>query len=486
MKKNNIIFLSIATIIIIVIIWSATGSDNSMADNVKVPVSFGTFEISVSTTGELEAKSSEKIMGPQNIRNVRMFNIKIESIVPDGTVVDSGDWVATLDRTELEGKIKDRETELEQLESTYIKTQLDTSLELRNARNELINLKFNMEEIKIELELSIYEPPSTIRQLNINLDKAQRAYDQAVENYQLILKRAKANMVSVESERTKETRDYQAMLDVLKQFTVTAPKAGMVIYKRNWDGSKLGVGGSINAWDPVVATLPNLTKMITKTYVNEIDISKISKNQNVIIGVDAFPDKSYTGKVIEVANIGEQLKNTNAKVFEVIIDVNEFDTILRPAMTTKNKIITKTLDSVYYIPLEALQNQDSMNFVYTRNTKQQVVIGESNDNEVIIRAGLDENDEIYLLPPENSDSYRLVKLDTSIVNELKRIDEELLKTQKSSQPVDSEFEEFKKNLPPQLKGRSEDELRQMFDRMKERGMDPTKMNSRQGSGQRQR
>ena len=476
MKKNNIIFLSIAALIIVVIIWSATGSDTSSADTIKVPVKFGTFEISVSTTGELEAKNSEKIMGPQNIRNVRMFNLKIESIVPDGTVVDSGDWVATLDRTELEGRIKDRETELEQLESTYIKTQLDTSLELRNARNELINLKFNMEEIKIELELSVYEPPSTIRQLNINLDKAQRAYDQAVENYQLILQRAKADMVSVVSERTKETRDYQAMLDVLKQFTVNAPKSGMVIYKRNWDGSKQGVGASINAWDPVVATLPNLSKMITKTYVNEIDISKIKEDQKVIIGVDAFPDKSYTGKVIEVANIGEQLKNTNAKVFEVVIDVNEFDTILRPAMTTKNKIITNTIDSVYFVPIEAVQNQDSMTFVYTRNTKQQVIIGESNDNEVIIKAGLDDVNEIYLLPPDNADSYRLIKLDTSIVNKLLREEEQLKKLESNSS--DAEFELFKKNLPEQMKNRTDEELRRMFDRMKANGMDPTKMNLR--------
>lgn len=487
MKKNNIIFLLVAVIIVVVIIWSATGSDTSMADITKVPVSFGTFEISVSTTGELEAKNSEKILGPENLRNVRVFNVKIEDIVPDGTVVDSGDWVATLDRTELEGRIQDRETDLEQLESQFLKTQLDTSLELRNARNDIINLKYSMEEIKIELELSIYEPPSTIRQLNINLDKAQRAYDQAVENYKLITQRAKANMSEVSAELAKSRRDYQEMLDVLKQFTVTAPKSGMVIYKRSWDGTKQGVGAQIGGWDPVVATLPNLTKMNTKTYVNEIDISKVKKNQSVVIGVDAFPDKSYTGKVVEVANIGEQLRNTNAKVFEVIIEVKESDTILRPAMTTKNKIITDLIDSVYFIPIEAVHNQDSMTFVYTRKTKQQVLIGPSNDNEVIIKAGLDENDEVYLLAPEDADTYRLVKLDTAIVNDIKRKEKELLKLQNTSSS-DSEFELFKSRLPDQMKSRSDEELRQMFDRMKERGIDPTKTEIRpgQGSGRGQR
>ncbi len=488
MKKNNIIFLLVAAVIIIVIIWTAAGSDTVTADIAKVPVSFGSFEISVSTTGELEAKNSEKIMGPQNLRNVRVFSVSIEDIVPDGTVVDSGDWVATLDRTELEGRIQDRETDLETLESNYIKTQLDTSLELRNARNEIINLRYNMEEIKIEIELSIYEPPSTIRQLNINLDKAQRAYDQALENYKLIYERAKATMSEVSAERAKSRRDYQEMLDILDQFTVTAPKSGMVIYKRSWDGTKQGVGAQINGWDPVVATLPNLTKFNTKTYVNEIDISKVKKNQAVVIGVDAFPDKSYTGKVVDVANIGEQLRNTNAKVFEVMIEVNEYDTILRPAMTTKNKIITDIIDSIYFIPIEAIQNQDSMTFVYTRKTKQQVIIGPSNENEIVIRAGLDENDEVYLIPPEDADSYKLVKLDTSIVNQIKRKDAELQKMQNSGTSADSEFELFKSRLPEEMKNRSDEELRQMFDRLKERGMDPTKMdlNSRPGGGRGQR
>src|SRR5690606_2594225 len=100
---------------------------------------------------------------------------------------------------------------------------------------------------------------------------------------------------------------------------------------------------TMSSWDNVVATLPNLNEMISKTYVNEIDISKVKTGQKVQIGVDAFPDRKYTGEVTEVANIGEQMRNSNAKVFEVRIRVNEFDSILRPAMTTKNTIITSVI-----------------------------------------------------------------------------------------------------------------------------------------------
>jgi hypothetical protein len=213
------------------------------------------------------------------------------------------------------------------------------------------------------------------------------------------------------------------MNDVLKQFNVLAPKAGMVIYRRNWDGNKMGVGATVNAWDNVVAELPDLSEMISKTYINEIDISKIKTGQKVQIGIDAFPEKKFTGTVIEVANIGEQLQNSNAKVYEVRIVVNEFDSILRPAMTTKNKILTSIIDSVLYIPIEAIFNNDSIAFVYKKDggsvIKQQVIIGQSNDNEIIVRAGLEAEEEILLVPPEKAENLSLETLPKTIIEKFK-------------------------------------------------------------------
>ena len=154
--------------------------------------------------------------------------------------------------------------------------------------------------------------------------------------------------------------------------------------------------------------------MISKTYINEIDISKVKVGQKVKIGVDAFPEKKFNGEVTEVANIGEQMRGTNAKVFEVKILVSEFDSILRPAMTTKNTIITAVIPNVVFIPIECIHTSDTISFVYKTSgssvVKQQVRAGLSNENEIIITKGLDEKDKVYLLPPENSDKIKLVKL----------------------------------------------------------------------------
>lgn len=388
---------------------------------VEVAVQKGTFVISVTTTGELDAKSSEKIYGPSQsaLRDARIWQLKIDDIIPDGTVVDSGDYVAQLDRTELTNKIKDQQLEIDQYENNFIKTQLDTTMDLMAARNELANLKYALEEAQIAVDQSIYEPPATQRQTRIELERAERAYNQAVKNYRLRHEKAVANMTEVSNALRKRRSDLEKLMALGMEFTVKAPKAGMVVYQRDWEGKRRGAGSTISTWENVVATLPNLREMISKTYVNEVDISKVRVGQNARIGVDAFPQKQFTGRVTEVANIGEQLKNSNAKVFEVKLIVNEFDSILRPAMTTKNFIITEEIPNALYIPLEALFTADSIQFVYTSGRRQQVIPWKANENEIIILAGLKEGDKVRLSPPARPENWRLNTLSSEAIEKAK-------------------------------------------------------------------
>ncbi len=423
MTRKKYIYL-VTGILALAIISYFFFEKNDKEQQITSVVKKGSFPIEVTTTGELVAKSSEKITGPQNLRQIQIYQVKIQDIIPDGTVVDSGQYVASLDRTEISNKIKDEETNLEKLETQMTKTRLDTSLELRSARDELINLNYALEEKKITREQSIYEPPATIRQVEIELEKGQRAFEQAEKNYHLRYQKAVANMQEVAASYNQAQRKLEQMKEVLTQFNVTAPKAGMVIYKRNWDGNKMGIGATVSMWDPVVAELPDLTKMISKTYINEIDISKVKVGQLVQLGIDAFPDKKFTGKVMEVANIGEQNPSNNAKVYEVKIIVNEFDSTLRPAMTTKNKILTTTIDNVLFVPIEAIFSNDSIAFVYKKDggkaVKQQIIAGQSNDNEIIILAGLDAKNEVLLVAPEKAEDLSLIPLTKETILKFKK------------------------------------------------------------------
>lgn len=418
MKRRTIITSLILLGLVLAVLIYSLRSKAEMTKPLEAKVERGHFEVLVTVTGELQAERSIDIEGPRNLRsrNLRIRNIAIQDLVPEGTIVDSGDYVATLDRSEADNSYKDVLDNLELTEQQYNKTKLDTTIQLRNLRDEMINLKFNMEEATITLEQSKYEPPATIRQAKINLDKATRAYEQAVQNYQLKVQQAKADMKQVLIELEKDRRTKEEMEEVLNNFVITAPAAGMVIYKREWNGQKRTVGSEISSWDLTVATLPDLSSMISRTYVNEIDISKIKKGQKVRIGVDAFPDKEYTGVVSQVANIGEQLPNTDAKVFEVVIKLDKIDRILRPSMTTSNAILIKSYDDVLSIPLEAVYTNDSLTYVYTKNGNRQVVVlDQANDNEIIVENGLDEGDVVYLSPPEEPESFKFTGLELAEV-----------------------------------------------------------------------
>ncbi len=407
-KRRNQILLALALLAVLIIGWLLLRGD-AMAEQ-TIRVQRGAFEIVVATTGELQAESMERIDGPEGLRarNVRMGDIKILDMVPEGTVVDSGDYVARLDRSAGDTRLKDVQDELERLEAQYERTLLDTSLNLRGIRNNLINLKFDLEEKQIAVEQSVYEPPATQRQAKNNLDRSQRDYDQEVRNYKLKEDQAVAQVKDVQIMLSRKRREMEEMMDVLNKFVIRAPKSGMVIYYREWGGEKRKVGSMISPWDLTVATLPDLSVMQSKTYVNEIDISKVSRGQKVRVGVDAFPDKAYTGDVTAVSNIGEQLANTDAKVFEVMVRVNESDPILRPAMTTSNQIITATFADTLFIPIEAMFGSDTLIYVYRTNGTQQVIVpGDMNDNFVIVSAGLSEGDELYLSKPANGDQFKL-------------------------------------------------------------------------------
>jgi len=402
-KTHKIIIAAAALLIIAFIFWP-----EEKIESLYGTVQKGVFKIEVNTSGELQAKESENIKGPTSLRAHGIWRIKITDLVTEGTYVKEGEYVAQLDKSEVGDKIISAATEVEKFTSEYEQTRLDTAIEMLKIRDNLINLEYEIEEKKLIFEQSTFEAPAVQRQNEINYEKATRNYDQSSDSYKLKQKQNAAKIHQVKLSLQQQQAKLTRLEDLVQELRINAPKDGMVVYKRDWDGKKVTSGSQISVWDPTVATLPDLSKMVTKTYVNEIDISKIKTDLKVGITVDAFADKFFTGKVIEIANVGEQLPNNDAKVFEVIIEINETDTLLRPAMTTNNSILIDEIENVLFIPQEAVFVSDSTSYVIVNSglgiKKQEVELGKTNDNFVIIKTGLAENEELLLVKPEDVES----------------------------------------------------------------------------------
>ena len=385
------------------------------SSEILVKPTFGEFLVTVTTSGELQAKSSINIMGPEQARAANIWQMKLTNIVPEGTVVKKGVFVADLDKSEIMGKFKDSQLSVQKFEAVHLQTKLDSALTLSQARDELVGLQYSQEEKRLAMEQSVYEAPAMKRQAEIEYERAQRNFEQAKRNYVTKTKQAIAKAEAAGLDLLKERQRMELYQTAMAGFTILAPADGMVIYAREWGGQKKVVGSTVNAWDPVVATLPDLREMESITYISELDIQKLGLKQTVKIKLDADPNKVLTGKVTSVANIGEQRPNSDSKVFEVRITVDKSDTTLRPAMTTANEILVAKLDSVLSVPLECVHTESGLTYVFKKSgrsiVKQEVALGMLNENATVVTRGLTGQDELLLATPPEPGKLTIVRLE---------------------------------------------------------------------------
>lgn len=414
MNKKRIAIISVIALIAIYFIYSYFSPSSEGDVYLTTKVKKGEFKSEVITSGEAQSTSSKKIKGPDNLRRFRLNNVKIQDLVPEGTIVKKGDYVGRLDPSGVNEQILDAELNLENALSKYTQQQLDTTLSLKQERNAIKDLRFSMEETQLELKQSIYEPPATIKKLEIKLEKSERDLREKLENYKIKKRQANAKMVQVGTQVSKIRKKLNNLIKLLNSFTIYSDGNGMITYDKDWSGTKKKVGSTISPWNPTIASLPDLTKMESKTYANEVDIRKIQKDLPVKVGFDAFPDIEMEGIVTSVANVGEKKRGSDIKVFQVLIKLNGANDNIRPGMTTSNKILTFEKKNVLSVPLESIFSKDSITYVYKKSgfsiTKKQVSIGDSNNDTVIITEGLSEGDVVYLNKPDGYEKQQIAKL----------------------------------------------------------------------------
>lgn len=409
-KKLWLIIAALITVLLLAFLIFSRPKEETMA--ITATVVRGPFEILVYSTGQLESENSDNILIPEkmNDRQLRISSLTITDMVDEGTYVDSGAYVATLDHQAVEEQRKAAFDEMEKALSEYEDGKIDSNLTLSNQRDIIVNARLDLEEKEIAVQESAYEAPSIQRKVEMDLDKAKRKLAQVKTAYELIIKQ-EINKVTRRFINYKQVRErVEALNQLMDALIIHSPHAGIIsYYKYPWGGT-VKTGSRVSQWEPIIATFPNMSNLITKTFINEIDIALIKKGQKVKIGIDAFPEKVLSGEVISVANMGQLMPNSDAKVFEIKIKVNGSDPELRPAMTTSNTIQTNSFKDTLFVPIESVFSNDSLSFVYLADgneTKQIIETGEENENYIVVRQGLNEGQQIYLTEPENAESFDL-------------------------------------------------------------------------------
>jgi HlyD family secretion protein len=147
-----------------------------------------------------------------------------------------------------------------------------------------------------------------------------------------------------------------------QQARVTAPMSGVVIKKGVELGETVTSGVSSFNDGTVMFTVADLKSLIIRVNLNEVDIAKVAVGQPVRVTLDAYPQKTFDGKVRHVAPAAKVVDKI--KVFEIEVALSKLDDAFRTGMSANVEILGDRRANALSIPLEALQRRDGQTVVY--------------------------------------------------------------------------------------------------------------------------
>jgi HlyD family secretion protein len=221
-----------------------------------------------------------------------------------------------------------------QVKAGQVVAQIDPALfqaTVTQAEGDLANAQAALELAKVN--------GTRTQELFTKKNSSQQDLDTAMAN----LHQAEANVKIKQGALDKAKAD-------LDHCTITSPVDGVVI-SRNVDVGQT-VAASLQA--PIIfAIADDLTKMQIDTNVAEADVGVVAVDQDVDFTVDAFPNRTFHGKVVQVRNAPITVQNV--VTYDTVIGVSNSDLKLKPGMTANVSIIIAHKDDVLLIKNAALR-----------------------------------------------------------------------------------------------------------------------------------
>ncbi len=358
----------------------------------------GTLSFRVETAGTLRATSVQSFGGPPAFGNYWQF--QLVNIIPEGRNVKKGEVLLMFDAQRVNEDLMKFQNELDQATKELDKTKAQIDLERQELTAKLAEAETNHERLKLKQRISSdIEVARNVELDMLAVEQARREVEALKERIDWHKKSSEATYNIIASRKARAENKVAQINQGRANFQAKADRDGVVVYKTKWNGEKFQVGE--NVWSgQSILDIPDLNTIRAEAFVPEVDIGKINLDQRVEITIDAFPGKSYTGKVKKMETLVRQKAwDIQNKILSVEIELDQLDTnIMRPAMGIKTKIETGAITDCLFVPLKAVQTTADGAQVKVRTASgwrvQSVKLGEANASEVVILEGLNAGDRV--------------------------------------------------------------------------------------------
>jgi len=319
--------------------------------------------------------------------------------------VKDSDIVCIIEDKDVNSRYSESSTNLEIAIAGLSKTKADLDLQYSLMEAQVKNNTAETDIANLDsLQLQFLSPTQQkIKKLELEIVAIQKRKLQKKLRSLAIINQSELRRKEYEIQRyTSEIRDAKEQMDGL---VIKSTKSGRVFRAMYQGARKVQLGD--NVWNGMaVINIPDLTKMKVKITASEGNYKRINENDAVEYTFDAMPKNKAWGKIVKKAPVGQPIQqNSKIKVFEIEASVDTSKLTPDPGLTTNCKIILKKIKNAIVIPQITIFEQDSMKVVYVKKSDKyemrQILIGASSPKSAVILAGLQQNEKISFIKPEN-------------------------------------------------------------------------------------
>lgn len=225
--------------------------------------------------------------------------------------------------------------------------------------------------------------------------------DDQLETYQKTVDNAKDGVDNARDNVEDAEKSLEEQIDALADYNVTAPISGQIITKNALVGDKIRAANMTNS----LCTIYDLSALVFKMSIDELDIMSVKVGQEVKITADALPDAKITGFITNISL--QSTTNGGVTQYPVTVEIKEPGNLL-PGMNVTGEIVTERVSDVVSVPVDALMRGD---IVYVKDESVKEAVGDipagfrevkvetglSNDDYIEIKSGLEEGQEVYVV-----------------------------------------------------------------------------------------
>lgn len=367
----------------------------------------GTFEVRLAVPGNLAAVDEERITRPE-------FNGRPEIawIAAQGTPVEAGDRIVEFDQTELVAALDAAENELELARTKILQNEAKLALAIASAEAGIQGAELDLRLARMRRTDSDTVPLVQREEARVAEQKSTIAIDTARSSLSSVKLESRADTQLLALEVAQKEREVAELEEQLQNTIVTAPSDGLVLLKPKWDGALWQVGG--RPWDgAVIASLPDLSEMKVLCEVHEVDSPRVAVDQTATVILEAFPDRTFTGRVSKVADLAVPKGEDEIKFLDIEVELDASKPEMKPGLSARVELTLSTHPDSVWIPLEAVVREDDATSVWVSGLtgwrQVDVQLGVESDTHVIVE-GLDAGAEVALAPPYAEEARKAAEL----------------------------------------------------------------------------